>query len=45
MFVFTQVSSMKTSRVGSIRPWCRCHRSRRRFTSARPHSSATIVFS
>ena len=28
MLVFTQVSSMKTSLPGSIRPWCRRHRTR-----------------
>ena len=44
MLVFTQISSMNTDRRGSIRPQWRRRRSRRRFTSARSHLSATSVF-
>ena len=44
MLVFTRVSSMNTDRRGATRPQWRRHRSRRRFTSARSHSSATSVF-
>ena len=38
MFVFAQISSMKTMRLGSIRRWSQNQRARRRATSGRPIS-------
>lgn len=44
MFVLAQVSSMKTSRLGSIRRWSQNQRARRRATSGRSCSLAKSVF-
>ena len=44
MLVLAQVSSMKTSRAGSSRPWCVFQRNRLRATSGRSCSVANSVF-
>src|SRR5215813_8700113 len=44
MLVFAQVSSMKTRRLGSIRPWYFFHCARRRATSGRSCSAACRLF-
>ncbi len=44
MLVFAQVSSMKTRRFGSIRPWYFFHCARRRATSGRSCSAACRLF-
>src|SRR5271170_4859100 len=44
MLVFTQVSSMKTKRLGSTPAWRAFHRVRLRATSGRDRSEATSVF-
>src|SRR5262249_62390333 len=44
MLVLAQVSSMKTRRVGSIRPWYFFHCARRRATSGRSCSLACRLF-
>src|SRR5262249_48747284 len=44
MSVFAQVSSMKTRRLGSIRPWYFFHCARRRATSGRSCSAACRLF-
>src|SRR5215218_447025 len=44
MLVLAHVSSIKTSRLASSRPWYFCHRSRRRAMSARSCSLACRLF-
>src|SRR6266404_4179327 len=44
MLVLVQVSSMKTRRAGSTRSWYFIHCARRRATSGRSRSPATMLF-